>query len=86
MLLSTSKGRESGPICNQFKDAGGAEAEKDSEVGKLQLCALCGGNYLLAPVGMSKELTGWAKLWLHVIMLLFHTLVLGCEVGVNTML
>lgn len=25
VLLFTSKGRESGPICNQFRDAGGAE-------------------------------------------------------------
>lgn len=49
-------------ICNHFKDDGEAKAEKDSEVEKPQLCALCGGNCLLASVGMSAELTGWAKL------------------------
>lgn len=85
VLLLTSKGRESGPICSPFKDAGGAEAEKDSEVEKSQLCALRGGNCLLAPVGMSEELIGWVKLQLHAVMLLFHTLVLGCEDGVDTM-
>lgn len=85
-MLLTSKGRESGPICNQPKDAGGAEAEKDSEAEKPQLCALRGGNGPAAPVGTSEELTGWTRLQLHAVMLLFHTLVLGREGGANTML
>lgn len=38
VLLFTSKGRESGPICNQFRDAGGAEKLGSRET--LGLCPL----------------------------------------------
>lgn len=58
LLLLTSKEREPGPICNQIKDADGAKAEV-SEAEKRQVC---GDTCWLAPLSVSHELTGWAKL------------------------